>query len=178
MDVTDSSLATDSRLFNNNDYIDLTTTSPESEETIALKEADTIVPKKNIEAVTKQVDEMLTTLNHRMKSEDVDSLEKEKILKANLLRKLMTIKSDVKASKQNELIREKGHEETADKELSPPQEETQEKESDEKDAEEEMHQLRIKLLANLSMKRHQQQLQQQQEKQKLDKQESRVKIII
>lgn len=109
-----------------------------------------------IEAVTKQVDAILTTLNDRMQSVDVDSLEKEKILKANLLRKLMAIKSDVgmaKSEQEPQKIEAKLEQDT---------------DEDKAKAEEEMNQLRTKLLANLSMKRRekqQQQLEQQQESQ-------------
>lgn len=109
-----------------------------------------------IEAVTKQVDAILTTLNDRMQSVDVDSLEKEKILKANLLRKLMAIKSDVgmgKSEQEPQKIEAKLEQDT---------------DEDKEKSEEEMNQLRTKLLANLSMKRRekqQQQLEQQQESQ-------------
>lgn len=70
-------------------FIDKTTTRLD----IDYRQPDETPPAtQKITAISSEVDEVLVGLNNKIASVDVDSHEKEKILKANLLRKLLEVK--------------------------------------------------------------------------------------
>jgi len=137
--------------------------------------------------ITKEVDEILKKLNKRIVKTDVDNHEKEKILKANLLRKLLKIKTiEIEEENKNkEDEEEKEFNEMVEKEKNEvkvkleKEKNENEKKLNQEDTEEEMNQLRTKLLANLNKKRQEQrinqQVQQDKQEQQMDKDMSLLK---